>query len=139
MKFFVTTDVMLLAKLMNDWHVLLIQRKNEPYKDSWALPGGFVEEEEDLEDAAKRELFEETGIKVQQPLIEIGAFGKPHRDPRGRVVTIVYAAILNEALETKASSDAKNVHWFSSHALPLLAFDHLDIVHKTLSKVVSGE
>lgn len=131
-KIFVTVDIVLI-KNTNPKQLLLIKRKNEPFKDCWALPGGFVDENEDLEIAAKRELEEETQVKITE-LIQIGAYGKPFRDPRSHVVSIAYFGMANESTVAKASDDAKEVKWFTINNLPELAFDHIDIINDTINK-----
>lgn len=131
-KIFVTVDVVLI-KDTNPKQLLLIKRKNEPFKDCWALPGGFVDENEDLEIAAKRELEEETQVKTTE-LIQVGAYGKPFRDPRSHVVSIAYFGTVNESTIAKASDDAKEVNWFIINNLPELAFDHIDIINDTINK-----
>jgi 8-oxo-dGTP diphosphatase len=131
-KIFVTVDVVLI-KDTNPKQLLLIKRKNEPFKDCWALPGGFVDENEDLEIAAKRELEEETQVKISE-LIQIGAYGKPFRDPRSHVVSIAYFGTVNESTIAKASDDAKEVNWFTINNLPELAFDHINIINDTIIK-----
>ena len=108
--------------------VLLIQRKNPPYKGQWALPGGFVEKDEDLAIAAKRELQEETGLKVKN-LKQVGTFGQPGRDPRGRTVSVLYSGILeNTDAHLEAATDASAVQWWPLSGLPELAFDHAEII-----------
>lgn len=131
-KIFVTVDAVILRKA-GDYELLLIKRKNEPFKDCWALPGGFVDENEDLKTAAIRELEEETQIKVTD-LEQIGAFGKPFRDPRGHMVSVAYFGIVPENTVAVAADDAKETGWFSVKDLPKLAFDHLDIVTLSLQK-----
>lgn len=131
-KIFVTVDAVILRK-KEDFELLLIKRKNEPYKDCWALPGGFVDENEDLKVAAIRELEEETQIKVTD-LEQIGAFGKPFRDPRGHMISVAYFGTVSSDTVAIAADDAKEVAWFSIKNLPELAFDHLDIVTLTLQK-----
>lgn len=128
-KIFVTVDIVLWNT--NRTEILLIKRKNNPFKDCWALPGGFVDENEDLELAAKRELKEETNVDVQD-LRQIGAFGKPGRDPRGHMVSVAYSAVLNCSQEIKAFDDAKEVKWFTINELPKLAFDHKEIINKAI-------
>ena len=120
----------------DDVSVLLIQRKYEPYKDLWALPGGFVGEDESLEEAVKRELQEETGIAVNY-LEQLYTFGEPKRDPRHRVVSVAYFALVKSSLyqELKASTDAENVGWFGIKNLPRLAFDHKDIVKAAIDRI----
>lgn len=116
--------------------VLLIKRKYPPFKDSWALPGGFVLEKESLEEAVKRELLEETGITVNY-LEQLYTFGDPNRDPRQRIVSVAYFALVKSALfqQLKASTDADEARWFSINKLPSLAFDHKEIVKKAIERV----
>lgn len=116
--------------------VLLIKRKYEPFKNSWALPGGFVKEEESLEDAVHRELTEETGIKVNY-LEQLYTFGKPDRDPRRRVVSVAYFALVKSSKfeKLKASSDAESAQWFSIKELPQLGFDHKLILDTAIERV----
>lgn len=126
-KIFVTVDVV----LCKSNKILLIKRLKEPFKDCWALPGGFVDENEDLEDAAKRELEEETSVKVNS-LEQIGAFGKPFRDPRSHTVSVAYFGTVPENTIAIASDDAKEAYWFPINDLPELAFDHKEIIEKAL-------
>ena len=129
----VTVDIAIFAGEAPD--LLLIRRKHCPFEGCWALPGGFVEMDESLEEAALRELEEETGVS-DVPLIEVGAFGDPSRDPRGRVITIAYAAVLEKpARNVEAGSDASEVAWFSTGNLPTLAFDHAEIIRKALERL----
>lgn len=118
--------------------VLLIQRKYSPFKDLWALPGGFVLENESLEEAVARELEEETGIKVNY-LEQLYTFGEPERDPRQRVVSVAYFALVKSGLyqEIKASTDAEDVKWFNFKKLPKLAFDHKKILDTAIERVRS--
>ena len=128
-KIFVTVDVLVINKKTDE--ILLIKRLNEPFKDCWALPGGFVDENEDLEQAARRELFEETNIETEE-MIQIGAFGTPNRDPRGHMISVAYQTDLIDNQIVKAKDDAKEVKWFSIKDLPELAFDHLEIINSIL-------
>ena len=128
-KIFVTVDVLVINKKTDE--ILLIKRLNEPFKDCWALPGGFVDENEDLEQAARRELFEETNIETDE-MTQIGTFGKPYRDPRGHMISVAYQTNLIENQKVKAKDDAKEVKWFSIKDLPELAFDHLEIINSIL-------
>jgi 8-oxo-dGTP diphosphatase len=128
-KIFVTVDVLVINKITDE--ILLIKRLNEPFKDCWALPGGFVDENEDLEQAARRELYEETNIETNE-MIQIGAFGTPNRDPRGHMISIAYKTDLIDSQIVKAKDDAKEVKWFFLNNLPELAFDHLDIINSIL-------
>lgn len=109
--------------------VLLIRRRRDPFKGSWALPGGFVEGEEGIENCARRELLEETGLKVHG-LCQIGVFDTPGRDPRGHVVSIAYVAPFHRLMceEVQIGSDAEDGDWFNIGHLPSLAFDHGDII-----------
>jgi 8-oxo-dGTP diphosphatase len=127
-KIFVTVDAVIVKK-STDNQLLLIKRKNEPYKDCWALPGGFVDENEDLEVAAKRELEEETQVKIDS-LQQFGTFGKPFRDPRGHMISVAYFGEVSENTIAIASDDAKEVAWFAINELPNLAFDHQEIIEK---------
>ena len=115
--------------------VLLIKRGLEPFKDHWALPGGFVDMEEDLEAAALRELEEETGVK-DVFIEQLYTFGAPKRDPRGRVVSVAYFALVNLAQHpVQASSDARHVEWFELEQIPALAFDHHDILNVAINRL----
>ena len=117
--------------------VLLIERGKNPYKDFWALPGGFVDMDEDLEAAALRELKEETGVK-NVFIEQLYTFGTPNRDPRGRVITVAYFALINLTEHpVKASSDARNVNWFEIDKLPQLAFDHQNILETAIERLRS--
>lgn len=132
---FVTVDAVVLGIDNQGVSVLLIQRKNEPFKGKWALPGGFVDKHEDLETAAKRELQEETGLVVNS-LEQLHAFGKPGRDPRDRMVSIAYTATIEkENAKIIAADDADDAQWFSLNNLPLLAFDHKDVVEMAIAKL----
>jgi 8-oxo-dGTP diphosphatase len=119
----------------NDLKILLIQRKYEPYKDLWALAGGFVQEKETLESAVIRELKEETGL-ISNPFLEqLYTFGDIDRDPRDRIVSVAYYGLINTT-ELKASTDAKDAKWFSVNKLPKdLAFDHNHIINKALERL----
>ncbi|WP_028787760.1 NUDIX hydrolase [Terrimonas ferruginea] len=118
--------------------VLLVQRKYEPYKNSWALPGGFVLEKESLEEAVKRELSEETGIRVQY-LEQLYSFGDPGRDPRQRIISIAYWGLVktSQFAQLRASTDAQNAAWFNIKSLPPLAFDHRTIVQTGIERLRS--
>lgn len=127
----VTVDVVMLAMADSGPEVLLIRRKNPPFEGYWALPGGFVDPNEALEEAARRELREETGSEPDQ-LVQLGAFGDPGRDPRGWTISIAYVAVQSgkeaAAWRPKASSDADAVGWFDANDPPPLAFDHGEIL-----------
>lgn len=112
----------------SETELLLIKRRNAPFKDKWALPGGFVDSNEDLIDAVKRETYEETNLKDLK-FMQFKAFGTPGRDPRGHTVSVVfYADITNTNQTVKAGDDAKEYNWFSLKNLPDLAFDHHEII-----------
>ncbi len=131
----VTVDIVLLLDALPCPQVLLVRRKNPPFRNLWALPGGFLEMDESLQESALRELHEETGISDVK-LTQIGAFGNPNRDPRGRVITIAYLGIVkSEQQKAVAGSDASEVAWFSTSDLPELAFDHNDILKKALKEL----
>lgn len=117
--------------------ILLIKRKNEPFKGCWALPGGFVDEKEDLLKAALRELMEETRVKGAD-LKQIGAFGNPNRDPRGHMVSVAYFGTVPEEVIAIASDDAKEIGWFSLKKLPPLAFDHAEIISEGISRYLKN-
>ncbi len=131
----VTVDILLFADDLVGRKVLLVQRKNPPFKDHWAFPGGFIEMDESLEGSARRELSEETGLSDVQ-LTQLGAFGDPHRDPRGRVITIAYYGLIDaERVRLIAGSDAADARWFSVASLPPLAFDHAEILAAAIEKL----
>jgi 8-oxo-dGTP diphosphatase len=123
----VTVDV-IVTVLRGDRHkVLLIKRKRSPFEGRWALPGGFVEPNEPLETAARRELWEETGAEPAH-LAQLHAFGDPGRDPRGWTISVAYLASLKgedtQGWSLQANSDADEVGWFDLDDPPPLAFDH---------------
>jgi len=131
----VTVDVVMMSLRQRDLQILLIKRRSWPYEGMWAIPGGFVNIDESLETAAKRELQEETGL-LDVYLEQLYTFGDPGRDPRTRVITVVYFALLDsERLQVKAASDAADVEWFSVYELPPLAFDHAQILDYTLNRL----
>ncbi|MDR6945076.1 NUDIX hydrolase [Mucilaginibacter pocheonensis] len=109
--------------------VLLIKRNIKPFKDSWALPGGLVGDDESLEEAVQRELKEETGVNINY-LEQLYSFGKPGRDPRNRAISITYYGLVKpDAFELHADTDAADVAWFNIKKLPQLAFDHKEILN----------
>ena len=131
----VTVDVVIFTIVDDDFKVLLIQRDIEPYEGMWALPGGFVEPDESLRRAAWRELKEETGVHAAF-LEQLSAFGHPDRDPRERVITVAYYALIpSDRLEVKAATDARKAELFSMNELPELAFDHAKILRRAHAKV----
>ena len=115
--------------------VMLIERDLEPYAGTWAIPGGFVRQGETLEEAAVRELQEETGI-TDVFLEQLYTFGNPGRDPRGWVVSVAYYALVSPEKHTvQAATDARQALWFPADALPRLAFDHAEILKTALSRI----
>lgn len=115
--------------------VLLIQRKAEPFAGKWALPGGFVDENERPADAARRELKEETGLEPSE-LEQLHTFGDPGRDPRGWTVSVVYLTrVRPDELTPVAGDDAAAVSWFPLDDLPSLAFDHAEILRRVRSEL----
>ena len=137
-KFFrpsVTVDVVIFTIQEKELRVLLIRRGQWPYKNRWALPGGFVHENEDLEAAAQRELLEETSVG-DIFLEQLHSFGHPGRDPRTRVITVAYYALVPaDKLKLKAAGDAGDVRWWSIYSLPELAFDHDRILDAALTRL----
>ena len=130
----VTVDIVLLHRSGCEIQVLLIKRAREPFKGQWAFPGGFVDENESLEDAASRELAEETGLTGIQ-LEQIGSYGDPGRDPRGHTVSIVFGAVVEERGITAAADDASEAAWHSALTPPKLAFDHDKILTSTIERL----
>ena len=127
----VTVDVVVVARVHGRPSVLLVKRKNPPFAGCWAIPGGFVEPDEPLEEAARRELQEETGA-LSVRMEQIHTFGDPGRDPRGWTISVAYLATLSDdevqAWRPRAGSDADEVGWFDLDELPVLAFDHGEIL-----------
>lgn len=129
----VTADAALFALCEGELSVLLIQRKHPPFEGQWALPGGFVDIDEDLRDAAVRELEEETGVKPSH-LEQFGAFGDPERDPRGRVITVAYLSLLpSDPLPPQGADDAADARWWPVRDPPALAFDHAHVLDRALA------
>ncbi len=137
--FAVTVDVVVLTLLDRDLHVLLVERGGPPYEGSWSLPGGFVTPAESLEEAAARELAEETGVEAAPYLEQLGAYGDPDRDPRMRVVTVAYLAVLRRVGDLEAGTDAD-----AAELVPVrevldggraLAFDHERILRDAVESV----
>lgn len=127
-----TADCVVFAPGADDVHVLLIERGREPYQGSWALPGGFMEMDETVEECAARELEEETGLSGVS-LEQIGAFSAVDRDPRGRTVTIAFWTLVDrDSVSPRAADDAKETRWFPLQQLPALAFDHGDIITRAV-------
>ena len=132
----VTVDIAVFTQQGKQLKLLLIQRGHDPYEGKWALPGGFVDIDEDLETAARRELKEETGITVGD-IEQLHTFGNPNRDPRERVITVVYIAIIKSEVEVNAASDAAKAEWFDVNELPELAFDHPEIIKRAYERMIT--
>ncbi|MXY76077.1 MAG: NUDIX hydrolase [Acidimicrobiia bacterium] len=138
----VTVDVVTFTIVDNELQILLIRRGQDPHRGRWALPGGFVRPNESLEEAALRELHEETGITAEpRHLEQLGTYGRPNRDPRMRVVTVAYWAILANLPEPRGGGDAAEASLFSvvmveADALKL-AFDHSKIIKEAVERVRS--
>lgn len=133
----VTVDVLLFTVDQGDLKILLIKRNEEPFKDSWALPGGFVRMEESVDEAARRELLEESGVENVY-LEQLYTFGEPKRDPRTRVITVTYMALATkDNWQLKASGDAAKAEFFPLKNLPKLAFDHDKITKYGLERLRS--
>lgn len=131
----VTTDCVIFGFDGDHLKVLLIERANEPYAGCWAFPGGFLDMDESAEACAKRELLEETGLK-DVFIEQLYTFTQPHRDPRGRVITIVYFALIKLLdYSIAAGDDAKQAQWFNLQDVPLLAFDHDVVLQMAINRI----
>lgn len=131
-----TVDIVIFTLRDNHLHVLLIQRGEPPFLGMWALPGGFVRMDESLEKAALRELEEETGV-VDAYLEQLYTYGEPDRDPRGRVVTVTYFALIpaDKKVRFEGGSDVTRATWYRMDQLPELAFDHTPMVIYALRRL----
>jgi 8-oxo-dGTP diphosphatase len=129
----VTVDIVLFSRASDGVKVLLVKRARDPFKGRWAFPGGFVDKDESLEDAAMRELREETGLD-RLSLKQVGAFGDPGRDPRSHTVSIAFAAVLDREREAKGADDAQEARWHPADRPPELAFDHDKILRVALER-----
>lgn len=133
----VTTDVVIFTIRDRGLALLLVQRAGDPFRDHWALPGGFIHIDEDLELAARRELEEETGVRGVY-LEQLYTFGRPNRDPRERVISVAYYALIpSKKIELRPATDAKAVAWFALADLPPLAFDHRKIVTRAHQRLTA--
>ncbi len=131
----VTTDVIIFTLCDQALQVLLVRRKSAPYQGRWAIPGGFVHIDESLDEAALRELEEETGMRSVY-LEQLYTFGDPGRDPRGRVITVAYYALMRApAVAPRGGDDAADARWWPVDALPELAFDHGRILDYALTRL----
>jgi len=133
----VTVDAVVFLVSEGKAKVLLIKRKKEPFKGKWAFPGGFVEMDEELEEAVARELAEETGlcgVKLEQ----MRTFGRCGRDPRGRQISIAFMGMVeDEQPNIKAGDDAAEARWFDVDQLPGMAFDHNEMANMAIKKLFS--
>ncbi len=137
--FAVTVDVVILTMVERTLNVLLVRRGEEPFEGMWAIPGGFKRPHETLDEAARRELAEETGVDVPSLLTQFGAYGDPGRDPRMNVVTVGYLAVLRDVGAIAAGTDAAEAGLVPAsdvlHGKLPLAFDHLRLVRDAIERV----
>lgn len=131
-----TVDIAVFRRTTMHIEVLLIQRAHQPFKNYWALPGGFINMRETLKQSAARELEEETGL-VALDLVQVHTYGDPDRDPRGRVVSVAYATLLDGSTvhPIHPGSDAGEADWFPLEELPEMAFDHQQIIMDACSRM----
>ncbi|MDY3294389.1 MAG: NUDIX hydrolase [Bacteroidaceae bacterium] len=122
----VTADCIVFSRYPKP-QVLLIRRGNEPFKGEWAFPGGFLNMDETVQECARRELEEETGLVVQDIHL-VGVYSRPGRDPRGHTVTPAFLSIMDYPLDVCGGDDAAQAQWFPLNQLPVLAFDHGEII-----------
>ena len=122
----VTADCIVFSRYLKP-QVLLIRRGNEPFKGEWAFPGGFLNMDETVQECARRELEEETGLVVQDIHL-VGVYSRPGRDPRGHTVTPAFLSIMDYPLDVCGGDDAAQAQWFPLNQLPVLAFDHGEII-----------
>jgi 8-oxo-dGTP diphosphatase len=135
----VSVDIAIFRPLGEEYQILLVQRAQPPYQGQYALPGGFIEMHESLEEAAQRELFEETGVENIH-LTQIQTFSDPNRDPRGRVISTCFGCVLDvgENIRIQAGDDARDADWFGLVDLPPLAFDHSILIQAAFSKLLQS-
>ncbi len=130
----VTTDAVIFAVEGNKKYVLLIKRGRPPYEGMWALPGGFLDYDEELEDGVKRELEEETGLTGIE-LKQLKAYGGVNRDPRHRTISVVFYGITGQRHEVRGMDDAAEAKWFPINDLPPMAFDHEQILQDAIREL----
>jgi 8-oxo-dGTP diphosphatase len=131
----VTVDIVIFTLREGSLQVLLVKRGVPPFEGQYAIPGGFIREDESLEEAALRELHEETGVR-NVFLEQLYTFGDPKRDPRGRVITVAYFALIaSDKLSLVAGADAAEAQWFPASSVPPLAFDHKSILDYALERL----
>jgi len=129
----VTVDAILISTRNS---VLLIERGRDPFKGKWALPGGFIEMDEELETACRRELEEETGLRVGE-MKQFRAYGGVNRDPRHRTISVLFYAFTEDELIANAGDDAAKAQWFPLNQLPELAFDHQQILEEFKTEILN--
>jgi 8-oxo-dGTP diphosphatase len=134
----VTVDCVIFGYEENILKVLLVRRDHGPYEGMWALPGGFMDIDESLEEAAYRELKEETSLSGVE-LIQFHTFGDPGRDPRGRIITVAYYAWVDLSDFRIKAANSPNLAWIEVAELPALAFDHNRIISVALEKIRERE
>ena len=126
-------------EISNSPEVLLIKRKNEPFKDCWALPGGFVDPNETIIEATYREVLEETSVDIKNKscfkYVAEKIYDTPNRDPRGRTISMMSIAVIPNSTKVEARDDASEYKWFNINNLPSLAFDHREMVEYSKKKV----
>jgi 8-oxo-dGTP diphosphatase len=128
-----TVDIVLFSGLDDDAHILLVKRGNEPFKGLWALPGGFMELDETTQQAAQRELMEETGLECPEMMAH-SVQDAIDRDPRGRTLSVIYVGVLEDEMpDPQAGDDAIEAKWFHHDDLPELAFDHANILSEVIN------
>ena len=132
----VTVDAVVFAFFRNSCRLLLVKRGSEPFKGKWAIPGGFIEMDEELEDAAARELYEETGLRNVR-LRQMHTFGKCGRDPRGRQITVAFIGVAEKDIrKARGGDDAAEARWFDIDNLPAeMAFDHNKIAQFAINRL----
>ena len=133
----VATDIVILSLVAGTLRLLLVRRGADPFGGWWALPGGFLQETEDLDACARRETEEETGVRPGQ-ILQFANFSHPDRDPRGRVISVAYLALVHAGeVRLQAGTDAAEAVWRNLSEVGTLAFDHDDILSAALSRLAA--
>ena len=131
----IATDTVLFTVADSALHLLLVERGRPPFQGAWALPGGLVEPDEPLAAAARRELNEETSVSDVPYMTQLATFGEPGRDPRGRVISVVFLGLVSAPVHVVGGDDAARAQWWAFSSLPQLAFDHDVIVNCALRRL----
>lgn len=132
----ITVDIVVFYKKRQKTFILLIKRKNDPFKDSWAFPGGFVDNNELVINAGKRELKEETGLDLNIDAFQfLNYYDALDRDPRSRTVSFAFLAETDEQKDVEGNDDAQDAKWFPLEKLPKLAFDHSEILQDAINLI----